>query len=137
MAAKKKTAFPKSMPALARAQRATEWAAGFGFDWPSVDPVWKKVEEEWGELKTAVASGDEHRIGDETGDLLLSLVNLSRFLNVEAEQALSRAADRFLRRFAYVESKIQAQGRTLSEATLEEMDGFWEEAKRTERLKQP
>ena len=137
MAAKKKTAFPKSMPALARAQRATEWASGFGFDWPSVDPVWKKVEEEWGELKTAVASGDEHRIGDETGDLLLSLVNLSRFLNVEAEQALSRAADRFLRRFAYVESKIQAQGRTLSEATLEEMDGFWEEAKRTERLKQP
>ena len=137
MAAKKKTAFPKSMPALARAQRATEWASGFGFDWPSVDPVWKKVEEEWGELKTAVASGDEHRIGDETGDLLLSLVNLSRFLNVEAEQALSRAADRFLRRFAYVESKIHAQGRTLSEATLEEMDGFWEEAKRTERLKQP
>ena len=125
------------MPALARAQRVTEWASGFGFDWPSVDPVWKKVEEEWGELKTAVSSRDKNRISEETGDLLLSLVNLSRFLNVEAEHALSEAVDRFLRRFAYVESKIQAQGRTLSEATLEEMDGFWEEAKRTERLKQP
>ena len=137
MTAKKKNAFPKSMPALARAQRVTEWASGFGFDWPSVDPVWNKIAEEWDELKTAVSSRDKNRISEETGDLLLSLVNLSRFLNVEAEHALSEAVDRFLRRFAYVETKIQARGKALSEATLEEMDAFWEEAKRAERFKQP
>jgi len=130
---KKTEAFPKSMPSLARAQRVTEWASEFGFDWPSVEPVWKKVEEEWNELRTAVSSKEKDRVGEEMGDLLLSLVNLSRFLNVEAEDALSGAVERFLRRFAYVERKIQGQGRTLSEATLEEMDTFWEEAKGLER----
>jgi len=130
---KKTDAFAKSMPSLARAQRMTEWASEFGFDWPSIEPVWRKVEEELNELKTAVSSGDKRRAGEETGDLLLSLVNLSRFLNVEAEDALSGAVDRFRRRFGYVERKIQEQGRTLSEATLEEMDAFWEEAKGIER----
>ena len=137
MGDKKINAFPKSMPALARAQRVAERASGFGFDWPAVDPVWKKIEEEVEELKAAVASGNKNRIREETGDLLFSLVNLSRFLSVEAEDALSRAVDRFLRRFAYVETRIQDQGKTLSQATLEEMDVFWEEAKRTERLKRP
>jgi uncharacterized protein YabN with tetrapyrrole methylase and pyrophosphatase domain len=137
MPTKKKTAFPKSMPALARAQRVTERASDFGFDWPSADPVWKKIEEEWDELKKAASSGDKNRVSEETGDLLFSLVNLCRFLNIEAERALAQAVERFLRRFGYVESKIQGQGRTLSEATLEEMDAFWEEAKRAERLKQP
>jgi MazG family protein len=135
MTEEKKDSFPKSMPSLARAQRVTEWASGFGFDWPTVEPVWKKVEEEWNELKTAVSSEDKQRIGEEMGDLLLSLVNLSRFLNVEAEHALSEAVDRFRRRFAYVENKIRGQGRALSKATLEEMDLFWEEAKKTERQK--
>ena len=133
MTEKSRGAFPKTMPSLARAQRATEWASEFGFDWPSVDPVWKKVEEELGELKAAVASGDHRRAGEETGDLLLSLVNLSRFLNVEAEDALSDAVERFLTRFAHVEKQIQAQGRKLSQATLAEMDAFWEEAKTLER----
>ena len=133
MAEKKTDALPKSMPSLARAQRVTEWASEFGFDWPSVEPVWKKVEEEWNELRTAVSSKEKDRVGEEMGDLLLSLVNLSRFLNVEAEDALSGAVERFLRRFAYVERKIQEQGRTLSEATLDEMDAFWEEAKGIER----
>ena len=133
MAGAKKEPFPKSMPSLVRAQRVTEWASEFGFDWPSVEPVWKKVEEEWNELRTAVSSKEKDRVGEEMGDLLLSLVNLSRFLNVEAEDALSGAVDRFRRRFAYVERKIQGQGRTLSEATLEEMDTFWEEAKGLER----
>ena len=137
MAGTKKDLFPESMPALARAQRVTEKAAEVGFDWPEVEPVWKKVEEEWHELKTAAATGDKNRTAEEMGDLLLSLVNLSRFLKVEAEEALSEAVEHFLRRFAYVEAKIQKQGRALSEATLEEMDAFWEEAKKVERLKQP
>ena len=135
MAVKKTDAFPKSMPALARAQRVTEEASSVGFDWPAVEPVWRKVEEELRELKAAVSSGDKTRSSEEMGDLILSLVNLSRFLNFEAEDALSGAVERFLRRFAYIEKKIQSQGRTLSEATLEEMDAFWEEAKRAERLK--
>jgi MazG family protein len=135
MAETKSAGFPKSMPALARAQRITEQASRVGFDWPSAEPVWKKVEEEWDELKSAVSSGNEQRIGEEMGDLFLSLVNLSRFLNVEAEDALSGAIERFLRRFSYVEKKIHEQGRTLSQATLEEMDGFWEEAKKAERAK--
>ena len=135
MAVKKTDAFPKSMPALARAQRVTEEASSVGFDWPAVEPVWRKVEEELRELKAAVSSGDKTRSGEEMGDLILSLVNLSRFLNFEAEDALSGAVERFLRRFAYIEKKIQSQGRTLSEATLEEMDAFWEKAKRAERLK--
>ncbi|MGH7766065.1 MAG: MazG nucleotide pyrophosphohydrolase domain-containing protein [Candidatus Binatia bacterium] len=130
---KKIDAFSKSTPSLARAQRVTEWASEFGFDWPTVEPVWKKVEEELAELKTAVSSKDKNRVGEEMGDLLLSFVNLSRFLNVEAEDALSGAVDRFRSRFAYVEKKIHEQGRTLSQATLEEMDAFWEEAKGMER----
>jgi MazG family protein len=131
MAARKKN-FPKSLPALARAQRVTEWASTLGFDWPDAEPVWKKVEEELDELKTAAATGERRRVGEEMGDLLLSLVNLARFLKVEAEDSLGGAAERFLRRFAHVEARIQAQGRKLSEASLEEMDSFWEEAKRSE-----
>ena len=125
------------MPALARAQRTTEDASKVGFDWPDIEPVMKKVHEELSELKSAMASSNQARIRAEMGDVLLSLVNLSRFLEVEAEDALSEAVERFLRRFAYVQTQIQNQGRTLSDATLEEMDAFWEEAKKTERLKQP
>ena len=137
MAAKKIDALPKSLPALARAQRVTDDASKVGFDWPEIEPVIKKLDEELSELKGAMASGNQFRIRAEMGDALLSLVNLSRFLNVEAEEALSEAVERFLRRFAYVEAEIQKQGRALSEATLAEMDAFWEEAKRAERLKQP
>ncbi|HEY1373692.1 MAG TPA: MazG nucleotide pyrophosphohydrolase domain-containing protein [Candidatus Binatia bacterium] len=131
MAARKKN-FSKSLPALARAQRVTEWASMLGFDWPDTEHVWKKVEEEFDELKNAASSGERRRVGEEMGDLLLSLVNLSRFLKVEAEDCLGEAAERFLRRFAHVEARVLAQGRKLSEASLEEMDSFWEEAKRSE-----
>lgn len=125
------------MPALARAQRVTEDASKVGFDWPEVEPILKKLEEELSELKSAMASGEKARIQEEMGDVLLSLVNLSRFLKVEAEDSLSEAVERFLRRFAYVQTQIRNQGRTMTDATLEEMDAFWEEAKKAERLKQP
>jgi tetrapyrrole methylase family protein/MazG family protein len=127
----------KKMPALARAQRVTVDASKVGFDWPEVEPVMNKLEEELNELKSAMTSGNQARIRAEMGDALLSLVNLSRFLNVEAEDALSEAVERFLRRFAYVQTQIQNQGRSLTDATLKEMDAFWEEAKKTERRKQP
>ncbi|MBI2350520.1 MAG: hypothetical protein HYV00_03395 [Deltaproteobacteria bacterium] len=122
--------FSRKVPALARAQRVAEKASDFGFDWAGPEPVWGKIEEELSELKSAVASGDKSRVKEEMGDLLFSLVNLSRFLELEAEESLSQSTDRFLKRFSHVETKIRERGKTLSEASLEEMDLLWEEAKR-------
>ena len=124
---------PKTMTALARAQRVTERASDFGFDWPEPGPVWRKLDEELAELKAAVGSEDKVRIKEEAGDLFFSLVNLSRFLDLEAEEALSGAVDRFVKRFAHIEARIAEQRKRLTESTLEEMDLLWEEAKRMER----
>ncbi len=124
---------PRSMPALARAQRVTEKASDFGFDWPGIDPVWHKLDEEMAELRAAVSSGDQVRMGDELGDLFFSLVNLSRFLDLEAEEALTGAVDRFIKRFAHIEARIRERGKTLTESSIEEMDALWEEAKQMER----
>jgi len=123
---------PKGMPALARAQSITRRASHLGFDWPSIDPVWGKVEEEIAELKHAAASGDKARTGEELGDLLFSLVNLARFLDLEAEEALARTIDRFTRRFHYIETKLNEAGRSFDRSSLEEMDTLWEEAKSIE-----
>ena len=125
--------FSRTMPALARAQRVTERASRFGFDWPTSEPVWDKVHEELSELKTAVSSGDKSRVREEMGDLLFSLVNLSRFFELEAEETLSRSVDRFLKRFRHIETTIRERGKSLTGASLEEMDLLWEEAKRMER----
>ncbi len=125
--------FPGAMPALARAQRVTERASHFGFDWPGAEQVWDKIEEELSELKTALSSGDKSRVGEEMGDLLFSLVNLTRFLDLQAEAVLSEAVDRFLKRFAHIEIRIREKGKTLAEASIEEMDSLWEEAKKIER----
>ena len=125
--------FSKTMPALARAQRVTERASYFGFDWPTSEPVWGKIKEELNELKTAVASGDKSHVKEEMGDLLFSLVNLSRFLDLQAEEALCRSVGRFLKRFHHIETTIRERGKSLTEASLEEMDALWEEAKRMER----
>ena len=125
--------FPRTMAALARAQRVTERASGCGFDWPTVEPVWDKIEEELRELKAVVASGGKGRVREEIGDLLLSLVNLSRFLGVEAEAALGEGVDRFLKRFSHIETRLRERGKSPAESSLEEMDALWEEAKRMER----
>jgi len=124
---------PRSMPALARAQRVGERASYVGFDWPGPDQVWEKIEEELNELKKALSSRDQRRVQEEMGDLLFTLVNLCRFFDFQAEEALSQAVDRFLRRFAHIETRIRERGRTLAETTLEEMDSLWEEAKTVER----
>ena len=123
---------PKAMPALARAQSITRRASHLGFDWPNVEPVWGKVEEEITELKNAAASGDNARTGEELGDLLFSLVNLARFLDLEAEEVLARTIDRFTRRFHHIETKLNEAGKSFDRSSLEEMDKLWEEAKRTE-----
>jgi MazG family protein len=129
---------PKAMPALARAQSITRRAAHLGFDWPNIEPVWGKVEEEINELKNAAASGDKQRTEEELGDLFFSLVNLSRFLEIEAEHALARTIDRFTQRFRYIEAKLGESNRSLEQSSLEEMDLLWEEAKKLEaRQKAP
>jgi tetrapyrrole methylase family protein/MazG family protein len=124
---------PKSMPALARAQTITERASQVGFDWPAVAPVWRKVEEELTELKTACFSGDKQRTAEELGDLLFSLVNLSRFLGMQSEDALAQATERFIKRFRYVETRLRELGTSPAASSLEVMDGLWNEAKELER----
>jgi tetrapyrrole methylase family protein / MazG family protein len=123
---------PKSMPALARAQTITERASQVGFDWPDAVPVWNKVEEELVELKTACSSGDKQRTGEELGDLLFSLVNLSRFLGLQSEDVLAQATERFIKRFRHIETRLHEAGKHPAAASLEVMDRLWDEAKELE-----
>lgn len=123
---------PKAMPALARAQSISRRAAHLGFEWPDIGQVWEKVEEEIRELKEAAASGDRVRTGEEVGDLLFTMVNIARFLDVEAEEVLAQTVDRFMRRFGHIESKLRQANKSFDQSSLEEMDRFWEEAKKLE-----
>jgi tetrapyrrole methylase family protein/MazG family protein len=125
---------PKAMPALARAQSIARRASHVGFDWPSIEPVWGKVEEEIQELKNAAASGDKLNTAEELGDLFFSLVNLARFLDIEAEHALAQTTDRFARRFHYIETKLSEANKSLEQSSLEEMDFLWDEAKKIESM---
>ncbi|HXG53592.1 MAG TPA: nucleoside triphosphate pyrophosphohydrolase [candidate division Zixibacteria bacterium] len=124
---------PRSLPALARAQAVTERASRVGFDWPAIDPVWDKLEEEFRELRDARASGDKTRIAEELGDLFFALVNLSRFLGLQAEDVLTDATERFIRRFRYIEARLREAGSSPACASPEELDRLWEEAKSSER----
>ncbi|MDI6726343.1 MAG: nucleoside triphosphate pyrophosphohydrolase [Smithellaceae bacterium] len=123
---------PRSQPALSRAQRITEKAALVGFDWPNAAGVLEKIDEELDELKEALSLGETERLKQEAGDLIFSAMNLCRITGVEAETALKEATERFISRFGYIEEKITGQGKTFQEASLEEMDGLWNEAKSLE-----
>jgi len=120
---------PPHLPALLRAQRVTERAARVGFDWKDVHQVFDKVEEELVEFKEALIKGDTKRMEEEMGDLLFSLVNVGRFIEVNPEEALRKTIGRFIKRFHQVEKGLTEKGKNLTEATLEEMEGLWEEAK--------
>ena len=121
---------PKSLPALVKASRIQEKVAGVGFDWEHSDQVWKKVEEEIGELKTEINNKNQDAIEDEFGDVLFSLINYARFLKINPENALERTNKKFIKRFQYLESKAKSLQKSLSEMTLAEMDVYWEEAKK-------
>jgi MazG family protein len=123
---------PPSLPALLRAQRLQVKAGRVGFDWPRWQDAWGKVREEVAELDAAVATGDRGRVSDELGDLLFAIVNVARLMDVDAEDTLRRAADKFTRRFQEVEQHMRAAGRPLEEATLEELDRAWDAAKARE-----
>lgn len=120
---------PRSMPALQRALKISAAASRCGFDWPDADGVLDKLKEELDELGEARKQGDAVRIEEEMGDLFFTLVNLSRFLSVDAEKAASGAADKFLRRWSYITQKLAAQGLSPADATPAEMDVIWNEAK--------
>lgn len=120
---------PRSLPSLKRAQEITTEAARFGFDWPNAADVLKKLQEELDELARAREDGNAGKIEEEMGDIFFTLVNLSRFLSVDAEKATTASIAKFLRRFDYITRQISARGRSLSDASLKEMDALWNEAK--------
>ncbi|MCG0315012.1 MAG: nucleoside triphosphate pyrophosphohydrolase, partial [Calditerricola sp.] len=119
---------PHALPALLKAWKIQKKAASVGFDWTAIDDVFAKVEEEVREEREAAAQGPE-RAADEVGDLLFAVVNLARFLKVDPEEALARTCAKFARRFRYIEDRLRAEGRTFADATLAEMDRWWNEAK--------
>lgn len=125
---------PAQLPALLRAQRIQEKAAGVGFDFPDQAGAWEKVEEELTELREAVDTGaapeeTEH----ELGDLLFAIVNYARFIGITPENALRRTNETFARRFQHIETRLAEEGRSMADATLAEMDRHWDEAKRLEK----
>ncbi len=124
---------PREMPALARADRLTEKASRIGFDWPDPGGARAKVEEELRELDEAMAAGDREALEHEMGDALFALANLSRKLGIPPEEALREAVGRFLSRFGHVERELARRGVPHGEATLEQMDALWDEAKSLER----
>lgn len=121
------SAVARSLPALWRAEKVQKKAKKAGFDWPDVSGALDKLSEEIEELKTAVAEGSN--IEEELGDLLFSAVNVSRFVKVDTEQALTKATDKFIDRFRRVEAQAKAEGRPMEEMSLAELDALWERAK--------
>ena len=121
---------PKSLPALVKASRIQEKVAGVGFDWEHPEQVWEKVEEELGELKLEVENKNQDAVEDEFGDVLFSLINYARFLDINPENALERTNKKFIKRFQYLETKAKTLQKSLSEMTLAEMDVYWDEAKK-------
>lgn len=120
---------PKSLPALVKANRIQEKVAGVGFDWEEPGQVWEKVEEELNEFKAEVKSGNQDKMEAEFGDVIFSMVNYARFLNINPENALERTNKKFSKRFQYLETKAKSMNKPLKDMTLAEMDVFWEEAK--------
>jgi XTP/dITP diphosphohydrolase len=121
---------PKGLPALVKASRIQDKAKGVGFDWEESSQVWEKVQEELAEFHDEVQAGDTDKMEAEFGDVLFSLINYARFININPEDALERTNKKFIKRFTYLESKAGELGKPLSDMTLAEMDVFWNEAKK-------
>ena len=121
---------PKSLPALVKAIRIQEKVAGVGFDWEEPQQVFEKVEEELQEFNAEIKAKNQVSIESEFGDVLFSLINYARFLNINPENALERTNKKFIKRFQYLEQQAKLKNRSLSEMSLSEMDIIWEEAKR-------
>lgn len=121
---------PESMPSLLRANRLQDRAAQVGFDWKKVEDVLKKLDEELKEFKDAIKTKRLEKIEEELGDILFMLVNVSRFIGINAEDALRKTIHKFISRFRYIEINASRQGKPLSDMTLDEMDRLWDDAKK-------
>jgi len=122
---------PKSLPALVKAQRIQEKVKGVGFDWEKPEQVWEKVEEELNEFKEEVEQNkSKEEIEAEFGDLLFSLINYARFLDINPEDALERTNKKFIKRFQYLEKESKKDGKSIADMSLKEMDVYWEAAKK-------
>ena len=117
---------PKTLPALVKSSRIQEKAASVGFNWKSIDLIWNKIEEEIIELKEAYSEQNKSKIIEETGDLLFSIVNLSRFLNVSSEESLKLAISKFEKRFHKLEKEIKVRNKSISDCTEQEMNEIWD-----------
>ena len=122
---------PRSLPAMVKAVRIQEKVRGVGFDWDDREQVWEKVHEELEELKNEVTAGDKLKIEEEFGDFIFSLINYSRFIGVNPEDALERTNKKFIHRFQKMEAVLKDQEKDLSNMTLSEIDVYWERAKST------
>ncbi len=121
---------PKSLPAMVKANRIQEKARGVGFDWDNKEQVWEKVQEELNELKVEInEAASKEKIENEFGDLLFSIINYARFIDIDPESALEKTNKKFISRFQYLEQKAKALGKNLHDMTLAQMDEIWEEAK--------
>mgnify|MGYP000973850469 CR=1 FL=1 len=123
---------PESLPALIKAYRMQEKAAGVGFDWKNKEDVWTKVEEEKEEFLTEVKNANKEKAQQEFGDLLFALINYARFIDVNPEDALEHCNQKFRKRFMYIEQEAEKKGRRIHELSLEEMDEYWNESKSKE-----
>ena len=120
---------PVALPSLVKAMRLQEKAKQVGFEWENRDQVWEKVKEEEKELQEAIAEGSENKIEEEFGDLVFSLVNFARFLNIDAENALEVTNRKFIKRFTLMEQEAMSSGKQLDKMTLQEMDDIWNQIK--------
>jgi XTP/dITP diphosphohydrolase len=125
---------PKSLPAIVKAFRIQEKVRGVGFDWDNKKQVWQKVQEEIQELKHEEVENNHDRIESEFGDVLFALVNYSRFIDVNPEDALERTNKRFIKRFQLMEDKIKNDGNELSEMSFDQMNEYWTWAKKTYKI---
>ncbi|MGE5519705.1 MAG: nucleoside triphosphate pyrophosphohydrolase [Candidatus Dadabacteria bacterium] len=121
---------PRTLPALVKAMRLQEKAKQVGFEWENKEQVWEKVKEEEGELQEAIIEGEVYKIEEEFGDLMFSLVNFARFLNIDAENALEITNKKFIKRFTKMEEQALSKGKDLHLMTLSEMDAIWNQIKR-------
>ena len=122
---------PISLPAMVKANRIQDKVKGVGFDWEEPHQVWEKLQEELAEFNREIESGaSQERINSEFGDVMFSMINYARFINVNPEDALEKTNKKFIKRFQYLESKAKENGQKIDKMSLEEMDVYWEEAKK-------
>jgi XTP/dITP diphosphohydrolase len=120
---------PKSLPSLVKALRIQEKTSGIGFDWNNIDDVWSKVEEEIEELRKEVNTGSKETIEDEFGNVLFSLINYARFINVNPEIALEKTNIKFIKRFQFIEKIVKSEKKSIEDLSINQMEEFWELSK--------